>query len=245
MMRRMAAGLCLLVVASEVATAERKVSIDQPIAVRLDVGQPTAIVLPEEILGFGVVVDPERLSLDYRGPYIFLTAMVPDVQGRFFPVGASGKLYKITYRVHPPGDDTVYVVQTPDAEQKGAPAKPVAVTVGMMLRAMRTGQALPGQAPVTDVPIPALNDERLAVSSWSAVQAGGLVGMAVSVRNKTEHVLNIDMRYGVPAEPLQHMVRVADWAMPPWYTVRGVHVGGEALEPQKEVTIYLILERRV
>lgn len=243
-MKHRAIGLCLLILASRTVHAERKVSIDQPIAVRLDVGQPTAIILPEEILGIGVMVDPERLSLEYKGPYIFLTAMLPDTQGRFFPVGASGKLYKVAYRVQPPGDDTVYVIQSAETEQKAAVAKAGSVTVGMMLRAMRTGQALPGQAPA-DLPAPALNDERLAVSAWSAVQAGGLVGMAVSVRNKTEHLLHIDMRYGVPAEALSHMVRVADWAMPPWYTVRGVHVGSEALEPQQELTIYLILEKRV
>ncbi len=64
MRRAIALALAVVLLMWGTPRAERKVSIDQPITVRLDVGQPTAIILPEEILGIGVMVDPERLSLE-------------------------------------------------------------------------------------------------------------------------------------------------------------------------------------
>ena len=52
--------------------AARSVAADRPIAVKLETSQPTAIALPEPVASVSVGLAPERISLDYDGPYLFL-----------------------------------------------------------------------------------------------------------------------------------------------------------------------------
>ena len=50
---------------------------DRPIAVKLETSQPTAIALPEPVASVSVGLAPERISLDYDGPYLFLLPLDP------------------------------------------------------------------------------------------------------------------------------------------------------------------------
>ena len=67
---------CPLCLASPVLAA-RSVPADRPIAVKLEPSQPTAIALPEPVASVSVGLAPERISLDYDGPYLFLLPLDP------------------------------------------------------------------------------------------------------------------------------------------------------------------------
>ena len=62
---------------------------DRPIAVKLETSQPTAIALPEPVASVSVGLAPDRISLDYDGPYLFLLPLDPAITGRLFVVGQS------------------------------------------------------------------------------------------------------------------------------------------------------------
>ena len=79
--------------------AARSVAADRPIAVKLETAQPTAIALPEPVASVSVGLAPERISLDYDGPYLFLLPLDPAITGRLFVVGQSGTLYVVTFKV--------------------------------------------------------------------------------------------------------------------------------------------------
>ena len=72
---------------------------DRPIAVKLETAQPTALALPEPVASVSVGLAPERVSLDYDGPYLFLLPLDPAITGRLFVVGQSGTLYVVTFKV--------------------------------------------------------------------------------------------------------------------------------------------------
>ena len=91
----MALALCL----ARPALAARSVPADRPIAVKLETSQPTAIALPEPVASVSVGLAPERVSLDYDGPYLFLLPLDPAITGRLFVVGQSGTLYVVTFKV--------------------------------------------------------------------------------------------------------------------------------------------------
>ena len=92
----LAGGLCAC---ARPVLAARSVPADRPIAVKLETSQPTAIALPEPVASVSVGLAPERVSLDYDGPYLFLLPLDPAITGRLFVVGQSGTLYVVTFKV--------------------------------------------------------------------------------------------------------------------------------------------------
>ena len=104
--------LLALSLASPVLAA-RSLPADRPIAVKLEPSQPTAIALPEPVASVSVGLAPDRVSLDYDGPYLFLLPLDPAITGRLFVVGQSGTLYVVTFKVAAPADDVVHVTATP------------------------------------------------------------------------------------------------------------------------------------
>src|SRR5713101_9621132 len=151
------------------AQAARSVSADRPVAVTLEPTQPTAVALPEPVASVSVGLAPERFSLDYDGPYLFLLPLDPTIAGRLFVVGQSGTLYTLTFKVAAPADDVVHV--TAAAAQPHAGGKPQPFSVASLLRALRAGSTVPGQQPV-DLPPPALPDTRVQVTGSSAYTIG-------------------------------------------------------------------------
>ena len=146
----LAMALCL----ARPALAARSVPADRPIAVKLETSQPTAIALPEPVASVSVGLAPERVSLDYDGPYLFLLPLDPAITGRLFVVGQSGTLYVIVFKIAAPADDVVHVTATPTGAARSAPPP---VSLATLLRALRTGTAVPGQQAV-DLPPPVLPD---------------------------------------------------------------------------------------
>src|SRR5712691_13377024 len=171
----LALTLCLTV---HPARAARTLSADHAIAVKLESSQPTAVALPEPVASVSVGVAPERLSLDYDGPYLFLLPLDPTVTGRLFVVGQSGTLYTLTFKVATPADDVVHLTAPPTTPT----VKSQPFSVASLLRALRTDTSLPGQHAV-DIPAPVLPDARVRLTASHALALGSRVGLVLTVRN--------------------------------------------------------------
>ena len=177
--------------------AARSLPADRPIAVKLETSQPTAIALPEPVASVSVGLAPDRMSLDYDGPYLFLLPLDPAITGRLFVVGQSGTLYVVTFKVGTPADDVVHVTRRRGVQPS---ARPPPVSVATLLRALRTGTAVPGQQAI-DLPPPVLPDPRVRVTGSSALAVGTTLGLVLTLRNTQQTPLTLDLRLGAPVEP--------------------------------------------
>jgi hypothetical protein len=223
-----------------VAEAARSLSADHPLAVKLEPSQPTAVAFPEPVASVSVGLAPERVSLDYDGPYLFLLPLDPSVTGRIFVVGQSGKLYPLTFQVAHPADDVVHVTAT--APPTPPPlAQPVTPT--MLLRALRTGTVIPGQHEA-DVSPPGMADPRVTVLGMTAHTVDGMVALVLSLQNTQPTPLTLDLRVDVPAPPQDGLVALRTWTWPPRLQVRAVAADEEVLAPGGQTRVYVLLGRR-
>lgn len=229
---------------SPLLLAARSVPHDQPVAVRLEAAQPTAVVLPEPVASVSLGLAKERFSLDYDGPYLFLQALDPTVAGRLFVVGQSGKLYTVTFRVGTPADDVVHLV-TPPATAPVSGTTTLPVSVSTYLRALKTGTALPGQTS-TDLPPPAIADTRLTVTGSQARAWGTTLGLVVALQNTSAAPLTLDLRVGLAHDlpSVDGVAPVSTWALPPRLTIKAVAADDEVLAAHGQTHVYLVLERR-
>jgi hypothetical protein len=231
-------ALCL---ARPVAAA-RTLPADRPIAVKLELSQPTAIALPEPVASVSVGLAPERVSLDYDGPYLFVLPLDPAIAGRLFVVGQSGTLYVVTFKVAVPADDVVHVTATLAGAAHSAPPRPLSVAT--LLRALRTGTTLVGQQ-VLDLPPPVLPDPRLQVTGASGRAIGTTLGLVLTLRNTQQTPLTLDLRLGTPTEPpTEGVIALRTWTWPPDLTIRAVAAEDEVVAPARETRVYVVYERR-
>ena len=222
--------------------AARSVAADRPIAVKLEPSQPTAIALPEPVASVSVGLAPERVSLDYDGPYLFLLPLDSAIAGRLFVVGQSGTLYVVTFKVAAPADDVVHVTATPAGATRSAPPQPLAIAT--LLRALRTGTALPGQQAL-DLPPPVLPDPRVRVTGASALALGTTLGLVLTVRNTQPTPLTLDLRLDMPSEaPSEGVMPLSTWTWPSRLPIRAVAAEDEVLAPASETRVYLLFDRR-
>jgi hypothetical protein len=210
--------------------------------VKLEPSQPTAIALPEPVASVSVGLAPERVSLDYDGPYLFLLPLDPAIAGRLFVVGQSGTLYIVTFKVAAPADDVVHVTATPAGATRSTPPRPLSVAT--LLRALRTGTALPGQQAI-DLPPPVLPDPRVRVTGSSALALGTTLGLVLTLRNTQPTPLTLDLRLGAPLEPPKEaVIALHTWAWPPHLTIRAVAAEEDVLAAERETRLYVVYERR-
>jgi hypothetical protein len=232
-MRAILACTLLLCLAPTVPAAPRVVDEGKPILVTLELDRPTAVALPEPVASITGAFDKDRLSLDYDGPYVFLQALEPTITGRCFVVGQSGKLFQIDFKVGKPADVVVQVAALPPHTQAvGAP-----ITPRLVLRALRTGTVLPGEAP-SDVPPPALGSGSLALVSSRQMAVQGLIGMVLTLDNTSAAEVVLDVRLGVPTASVQA------WTFPPRMTVLAIATEQDVIPAHGQTHVYLILERR-
>jgi hypothetical protein len=224
------------------ALAARTLPADRPVAVKLELSQPTALALPEPIASVSVGLAPERISLDYDGPYLFLLPLDPTITGRLFVVGQSGTLYVVTFKVAVPADDVVHVTAAPAPATRRALPQPLSVAT--LLRALRTGTPIPGQQAV-DLPPPVLPDPRVRVTASSTLAVGPTLGLVLTVRNTQQAPLLLDLRLGLPGDsPSDRALPLSTWTWPPYLTIRAVAAEDEVLAPEGETRIYVVYERR-
>jgi hypothetical protein len=119
----------------------------EPVMVRLELLQPTAVSFPEPIAAVPTGADPHKLSLELDGAHLFLQPLDPTVSGLLFALGVSGRRYAVRFAVASPADTEV-VVTLPSAGSPavalGSPSVRSGVTVRTLLRAMLQGTTLPG-----------------------------------------------------------------------------------------------------
>jgi hypothetical protein len=218
--------------------AARSVSADQPIAVRVELNQAVALAFPEAIVSV-IALDTKRFSVDMDGPYLGLSVVDPEASGRFFPIGQSGKLYTVNFKVATPADDVVHIT----ASTASVSAKAHPFSVASFLRALRTGTPIPSQQPV-EVPSPTLPDSRLVFMDASALAVGSLVGMTLTVRNTQQQPLSLDLRIGSADGISEGTVALGTWAWPPRMTIKAVAAEGEVVPAEGQSRLYVIFEKR-
>jgi hypothetical protein len=239
----LATSCCLLLATTAPTFAARTVPVDQPVTIRLELQQTTAVVLPEPVASVTVGMAPEQFSLDHDGPYLFLIALDPAVAGRLFVIGASGKLYLITFRVAAPADDIVSLAasQPPDRPPSATHA---GRSLAQMLRALRTRTVLPGEQAV-EMPAPTLPDAALTVVQTQAVAWGAMLGVTVTVQNVSplRQVLDIRER-PKDSTGVSGVQYVRTWVVPPRLTVKALAAEDELLEPGTQTRVFFLLEKR-
>jgi len=219
------------------ALAARTTPADHPVALKLELGQQTAVVMPEPITKVIVAQDDKVLSVDYEGVYLFVLVKDSTYSGRLFVVLQSGKLQAVTFKIASPSDDIVSLVSTTTG--KSAPP----FSVGSMLRALRTQTALPGQQ-ASEVPAPVPADTRVVLAATQAISVGGMIGMVVTVHNTQTVPVALDLRVGLASEPESSSVALSTWTWPPRLTLKAVAAEQELLPPDGQTRLYLVYQRR-
>jgi hypothetical protein len=241
----MRCALVLLLLSLPVyAYAQRTVSADKPIAVSLPVGQPTSVAFPEVIDSVQAVHFGEQsarpLSVEMRGPYLYLILNEETYTGRLFVLGKSGKQYMVTFKVGTPGDVVVHVV-VPKAASPKVALTPVGIP--SILRALWTQRPLPGQQE-TDMPPPALPDSRLVVVESQAVQMVGYTALVLRVRNTSGEALALDLRTEEGGAALPGTLALSQWVWPPRFSVQAIAAEQELLTPGQDTRLFVVLARR-
>jgi hypothetical protein len=201
-----------------------------PVVVRLQLRQPTAVQFPEPIAAVPTGADPHTLSLELEGPRLFLQPLVPDVQGQLFALGVSGRSYPVRFAVRTPADTEV-VVTLPLAGPGVGPAGDLAhqappglaspVTVRDLLVGMLRDTPPPGVsvAPHTQV---VLETATLRITTTRVYVTGTLQGYVAAAVNRT-------------AEPLP--LRLPEYTAP---GLQALSATAEVLPPHGTTTVYLI-----
>jgi hypothetical protein len=235
--------ICLLTLGLNSRTyAARTVSQDHPLQVRLELQQMTTIVFPEPIASIAVAIEKEQGSIHSDGPYLFLLLIDPTLQSRCFVIGTSGKLYLVHFKAGTPPDDIIYLT-APPAAQGGTPGKATPLTTATMLRALRTGTSLPGQAP-TEISAPTIPDARLTLISAQAVTWGGTIGLSMTLQNTSQAAVSLDLRWGTHSGVPDNTSSVSTWTFAPRLTIKAVAAEDEVLGPDGQTRVYVLLERR-
>ena len=214
------------------AAARPVVFTGEPVVVRLQPRQPTAVQFPEPIAAVPTGADPHTLSLELEGPRLFLQPLTRDVQGQLFALGVSGRSYPVRFAVGRPADTEVVVTLPPAASGAGSPplASPAGsappalaspVTVRDLLVGMLRGTPPPGVsvAPHTQV---VLETDTLRMTTQRVYVTGTLQGYVAEAVNRT-------------AEPLP--LRLPEYSAP---GLKALSAAAEVLPPHGTTTVYLV-----
>ena len=235
-------ALALLLALPGVSRAARTVTLGtDPVLVRLEVAQPTAVVFPEAVAAVPTGADPARLSLDYDGRYLFVQAREPDVQGRLFVLGASGRLYALRFTVARPADDLVTLTTPPAAA--AAPHRPVQPLD--LLKALRFGTPLPGVTATTLPPVQS-PDARVQVLGQQVLTLDAHLGVVLTITNVHTAPVALELRVGLVATGLlpASVIFLDAWPLPPGTVLTAIAADDELLGPQGTTRLYWLLERR-
>lgn len=232
--------LLLLSVPALASAAPRHIPLKTAIQLRLEVGLPTSLKMPELIAGTFYGVTQDQCELNHAGHYLVFLAKVPDLASRLFIVGQSGDLYQVDFRVGAPADVQVEVL---GVQSRAAEAKAQPFTVSSFLRALRLGKTIPTATEV-EIPPPAIPDARVSLGPVQALGVGALIGMVLSVTNTHTAPLGLDLRIGMPSQSEATMILLASWGFPPRLTIKAVMADDELLSPGGSTRVYVVLERR-
>ena len=231
--RALQLAVALLGVLPQVGAAARPVVFTgDPVVVRLQPRQPTAVQFPEPIAAVPTGADPHTLSLELEGSRLFLQPLTPDVQGQLFVLGVSGRSYPVRFAVRTPADTEVVVTLPPTV-----PAAPGAVP-----RGEATGQALASPVTVRDLLVGMLRDTPppgVSVASHTAV-----VLETATLRITTTRVHVTGTLQGYVAEAVNRTAEPLPLRLPAYYApgLKALSATAEVLSPHGTTTVYLVFQ---
>ena len=205
----------------------------EPVVVRLQLRQPTAVQLPEPIAAVPTGADPHTLSLELEGPRLFLQPLTPNVQGQLFALGVSGRSYPVRFAIRKPADTEVVVTLPP-----AVPATP-----GAPLGGEGAGQAPPGLAgPVTvrDLLVGMLRSTP--PPGVSVAPHTHVVLETATLRITTVRVYVTGTLQGYVAEAVNRTAEPLPLRLPEYYApgLRALSATAEVLPPHGTTTVYLV-----
>jgi hypothetical protein len=241
-MRLVPHGLCRLLLSVALlgllpratAAARPVVFTGEPIVVRLQQWQPTAVQFPEPIAAVPTGADPHTLSLELEGARLFLQPLTPDVRGQLFALGVSGRSYPVRFVVRRPADTDVVVTLPPASPTAGPPpaASPAGtappglappVTVRALLVGMLRGTPPPGVSVASHTQV-VLDTATLRITTVRAYSTGTLQGYVAEAINRTAETL-----------PLR---------LPEYYApgLKVLSATAEVLPPQGTTMVYMVFQ---
>ena len=184
--------LLLLVASSHAARLE--MSTGDPVEVRIAVGTPTVVTLPEKITAIPTSAEPEALSLEIEGERLFIQSLREGFGAVLFVVGQSGRLYLLKLVEHEAPDIEVQVIlpQVPPRfgdppAESGRVGRPRRQDNPMrrLLVAMVKGETLPGvEVLAHDQPLASSGDVEIRTTQlYAAGRYLGFVGVARNLTN--------------------------------------------------------------
>jgi hypothetical protein len=202
-----------------------------PVVVRLQLRQPTAVQFPEPIAAVPTGADPHTLSLELEGPRLFLQPLTSDVQGQLFALGVSGRSYPLRFAVGRPADTDVVVTLSPAASGAGSsprasPASPPpALASPVTVRDLLVGM-------LRDTPPPGVS-----VASHTQV-----VLETATVRITTQRVYVTGPLQGYVAEAVNRTAAPLPLRLPDYYApgLTALSAAAEVLPPHGTTTVYLV-----
>jgi hypothetical protein len=212
-------------------TARPVVFTGEPVVVRLQPRQPTAVQFPEPIAAVPTGADPYTLSLELEGPRLFLQPLTSDVQGQLFALGVSGRSYPVRFTVGRPADTEVVVTLPPAAPAApgGAPASPAPPALGSLVtvRDLLVGMlrdtppAGVSVAPYTQV---VLETDTVRITTQRVYVTGTLQGYVAEAVNRT-------------AAPLP--LRLPEYTAP---GLKALSATAEVVPPHGTTSVYLVFQ---
>jgi TraK protein len=225
----LAVGLWLVGLPGLAPAARTVLLTGDPIVVRLQHRQPTALTFPEPITAVPTGAEATKLSLELEGHRLFLQPLEPQVQGLLFVLGVSGRNYPIRFLVGTPADtDVVLVLQAPaslpaTAHLENPVPNAPGLTVRALLAAMLRRTVPPGVTEAADRQV-LLTTDRLRLTTTRVYVAGPLNGYLAEAVNRTEQPV-----------PL---------LLPEYYApgLKAITAEAEVLPPQGRTRVYLVFQ---
>lgn len=235
---RLVVFLCVVLGWASVVTAARTVYSEGLITIKLELGQPTAMVFPEEISTLTTAMPKERLQISTDAAYAGFVLVDPELpRNRQIVTGISGRVYLVYVEVAKAGqagDDLVYVTHK-------APVQAEQLTPLSVLRTLRSAKG-PGPAQPTTLPLPAPQDPRIVLTTPQQYTVGPYQALVLTVENTQDLPLALDERVGQEGTDIPQTVRLTTWAWPPGRLLKAVAVEQPLLAPHGATTLYLVFE---
>lgn len=238
-MMRLVWSLSFLLLVSTTWAAPRLVPADQPVQVKLELNQPSVIVLPEPIKGLFNAWAKESFEVDKNGPYLALILKEATLTGWLYVVGQSDTLYEIGFKVGTPVDRRVHLTSTKQTQQASAPP----CLLGCFLRTVLRNTPLPGLEPV-EVPLPTPSDARVAITEGPAVRLGRQIAQVLTVQNTQPEPLTLDERVGFVGVRAPDAVDLTAWAWPPLLSLDGLYAEARQILPGQTTRLLILYGRR-
>jgi hypothetical protein len=246
MMRTLALMLVLLSWCS-LGEAARTVTSEGVMAVKLELGQPTAMVFPEEVSTVTTAMpcgpkpeDPCRLMITKDNMYVGFLPHDPTMPpNRQIVVGVSGRVYLVMVEIVASGkrgDDIVYVTHK-------APPQGDMLTPASVMRTLRSPKG-PGPAQPLTLPLPTPADPRLTLSQPQQYTLGPYQALVLTITNTQETVLHLDERVGLAVAAMPGTARLHEWVWPPNRRLEAVAIAQPMVPPHGTTTLYAIFKER-